>query len=258
MLYKFLFAAALLFSIVCNSPVANAQTVTFSTNVGDIVVELFPDDAPVGVANFLGYVNRGDYDGTVLHRSVPNFVVQGGGFFADTSAVPTQPPITNEFGRSNLRGTMAYARLGGDPDSATSQFFFNVVDNTFLDDVDDDGFTVFGEVVCGMEIVDAINGLPMVNAAGIFPAFMNIPALNTTAPQTLAEVEFVVVNSVAVSEPILLGDVDTNGVVDFNDIPMFVVVLLGNVFQCEADCDESGMVDFNAVSYTHLTLPTKA
>ena len=152
-LHKLLFASLLLLSIVCISPAVTAQTVIFNTNAGDIVVELLPNDAPISVENFLGYVERGDYVGTIFHRSVPGFVIQGGGFLTTGATIPLQPQITNEFGRSNLRGTVAYARQGGQVNSATSQFFFNVSDdNTFLDTVDE-GFTVFGEVVSGLEIV---------------------------------------------------------------------------------------------------------
>ena len=94
MLHKLFAATALLLSIACISSSAQAQTVTFNTNVGDIVVELFPNDAPISVANFLGYVERGDYEGTLIHRSVPNFVVQGGGFLTSgcIDSAPTHNP----------------------------------------------------------------------------------------------------------------------------------------------------------------------
>jgi len=134
----------------------SAQVVTLSTNVGEIRVRLFPAAAPGTVENFLRYVKDGDFDGSFIHRSVPEFVIQGGGFYPDGTPVPTDPPISNEFGRSNLRGTVAMAKLGGDPDSATSQWFVNLGDNSENLDSQNGGFTVFGEVIEGMDVVDRI------------------------------------------------------------------------------------------------------
>ena len=179
---------------------ASAQTtVLFDTSLGDIQVELFDATAPTTVANFLSYVNAApgsNYDNTLIHRSVDNFVVQGGGFTLPTpgggapSGIPTMPPIVNEFGASNLRGTIAMARLGGQPNSATNQWFFNVADNDFLDGVDG-GFTVFGEVTIGLDVVDNINALNIFNfnGAGGGP-FGEVPLINGT--------DFVALNSVTV------------------------------------------------------------
>ena len=131
----------------------NNTVVRFETTMGDIDIELFDNAAPITVQNFLGYVRRGDYDRTFFHRLDDDFVVQGGlariapsgtGF----AEIPTHPPITNEFNQSNLEGTIAMARVGGQVNSATSQFFFNLANNTFLDTVDQ-GFTVFGKIVGG-------------------------------------------------------------------------------------------------------------
>ena len=202
MLHKIISATVLLLAITCVNPAANAQIVTFNTNVGDIMVELFGIDAPESVENFLGYVERGDYDGTIFHRSINNFVIQGGGFETDFSGIPTQDPITNEFGRSNLRGTLAYARpsasFAGTNDSATSQFFFNVTDNPNLDDVDG-GFAVFGEVVSGLEIVDAINALQTEDEGA---PFNNLPVLDSFDGNTVTSEDLVVINSVTVAAAI--------------------------------------------------------
>lgn len=146
---------------------AGAQSyVCLETNQGDICMDLLPEAAPNTVSNFLNYVTDGDYDETVVHRSVRDFVIQGGGFSfgADTflAFVPQDPPILNEFARSNVRGTVAMAK-GSDPNSATSQWFINVGDNTFLDTPEYGSFTVFAEVVQGMEVVDAINALRIGN-----------------------------------------------------------------------------------------------
>jgi len=241
-------SVVLLLLITCVSSQANAQTVTFNMNVGEVVIELLPNEAPVSVANFLGYVNRGDYEGTLIHRSVPGFVVQGGGFIADlttalsdpasVSTLVTQPTIMNEFGRSNLRGTVAYARLGGNVDSATSQFFFNLDDsNSFLDDVDE-GFTVFAEVVSGMDVVDDIAGLQRVNAGG---AFGELPLRSSFDDITINLQDLVVVNSVTV---FTLGDVNLDNTVDFLDISPFIDLLSTGGSQDEADIDRNGVVNF--------------
>ena len=126
--------------------------------MGDIKLELYEKEAPITVANFLSYVSDGFYDGTVFHRVINNFMIQGGGFTADMRQKPAKPPIKNEAdnGLKNERGTVAMARTAA-VDSATSQFFINHKDNAFLDNgVRDFGYAVFGKVVEGMEVVDKI------------------------------------------------------------------------------------------------------
>ncbi|HEU6456499.1 MAG TPA: peptidylprolyl isomerase [Roseateles sp.] len=139
---------------------AAAQTVKLQTTEGDIRIELNAEKSPKSVANFLQYVRAGHYNGVVFHRVIPNFMVQTGGYDAKLNQRPTKPPIPLEShnGLSNLRGSVAMARTG-DPNSATSQFFINVVDNPFLDGEPTDprsGYTVFGQVVDGMDVVDRI------------------------------------------------------------------------------------------------------
>ena len=139
---------------------ALAQTVKLQTSEGDIRIELNAEKAPKSVANFLQYVKAGHYNGVVFHRVIGNFMVQTGGYDAKLNQRPTKPPIPLEShnGLSNLRGTVAMARTN-DPNSATSQFFINVVDNFFLDGQPDNpatGYAVFGQVVDGMEVVDKI------------------------------------------------------------------------------------------------------
>jgi|GEM_PF-1748805 len=139
--------------------VVTDNRVRITTSLGEIVVELV-DDAPITTENFLQYVEDDFYDGTIFHRVVPDFVVQGGGFLPGmTMQDGIRDPIMNEFSadRSNLRGTVAMAKLGGDPDSATSQFFFNLDDNSENLDNQNGGFTVFAEVVEGLDVVDAIS-----------------------------------------------------------------------------------------------------
>lgn len=147
--------------------------VTFSTNLGDIVLELTPEKAPLTVANFLQYANDGFFDGTIFHRVIPGFVIQGGGFTEEFVRKPTRAPVKNEAdnGLKNNRGTISMARTN-DPNSATSQFFISLVDNTMLDHTAPSGrgwgYAVFGKVISGMEIVDKIAGLPT-GPAGPFP-----------------------------------------------------------------------------------------
>jgi cyclophilin family peptidyl-prolyl cis-trans isomerase len=135
--------------------------VRLTTSVGDIRIELDPEKAPVSAKNFLGYVEDGFYDGTVFHRVIPGFMVQGGGFTADMQQKGTRAPIKNEAGNGlrNERGTVAMARTNV-VDSATAQFFINVVDNEFLNHTSPDprgfGYAVFGRVVEGMDVVDRI------------------------------------------------------------------------------------------------------
>lgn len=144
---------------------AATTKVRLNTNMGPIVLELDAAKAPKSVENFLQYVNDKHYDGTVFHRVIPTFMIQGGGFTAELTQKPTRAPVVNEAdnGLSNLRGTVAMARTN-DPHSATSQFFINVVDNKNLDHVAKDsgytwGYAVFGKVISGMEVVDAIKGV---------------------------------------------------------------------------------------------------
>ena len=131
---------------------------------GVITLELDAEKAPLSAANFLAYVNKGHYDGTIFHRVIKGFMIQGGGFSPDMQQKPTDAPIENEAanGLKNERYTIAMARTG-DPHSATAQFFINVVDNGFLDFKSPDprgiGYCVFGKVVSGMEAVDAIKSV---------------------------------------------------------------------------------------------------
>jgi len=139
--------------------------VVMTTSMGTIEIELYLDDAPIGTANFLAYVDAQFYDGTIFHRVIPGFVIQGGGLTEDMTRKPTEAAIVNEAGNGllNLRGTLSYARTSA-VDSATSQFFVNLVDNPGLDHKDDTatgfGYAVFGEVVMGMDVVDAIAAVP--------------------------------------------------------------------------------------------------
>jgi cyclophilin family peptidyl-prolyl cis-trans isomerase len=132
--------------------------IRFETSHGPFTIELFPKEAPVTVENFLRYVDDGFFDGTIFHRIVPGFVIQGGGLTADFSNKQTRAPISNEAknGLKNTRGTLSMARTS-DINSATSQFFVNLTDNAFLDNsARDYGYAVFGRVTEGMDVIDKI------------------------------------------------------------------------------------------------------
>ena len=143
------------------SAVSNPQVV-METSKGEIVLELYPDKAPLNVKNFLDYIDAGFYSGTVFHRVIPGFMLQGGGFSRDMQKKSTLIPVKNEAfnGLKNDRGTIAMARTQ-DPHSASSQFFINTVDNAFLNHKSQTtagwGYAVFGKVIKGMEVVDAIS-----------------------------------------------------------------------------------------------------
>ena len=164
MILKKLSTLILAVALVAGVGTAWAQKVKLATSEGDIVIELDHDRAPKTVDNFLQYVRAGHYDGTVFHRVIDNFMIQGGGYALDLQQKPTRSPIALESrnGLSNGKGSVAMARTGI-PDSATSQFFINVNDNLPLDQAnsqDGHGYAVFGKVVAGMDVVDKIKAVP--------------------------------------------------------------------------------------------------
>jgi peptidyl-prolyl cis-trans isomerase A (cyclophilin A) len=194
------------------APAATAATpppqVVLRTSQGDITLELYPDKAPKSVANFLQYVRDGFYDGTLLHRAIPGYLVQGGLYTRDLQPKRTRSAVASEAdnGLSNLRGTIAVAR-GADPNSGTAQFFFNLVDNRRLDFVGNQsgltwGYTVFGKVTKGMDVVDKIAALPtralgpfagdvpnplvLIESAHVIGEEAPAPAASAEAPATAA------------------------------------------------------------------------
>ncbi|MEH8017216.1 peptidylprolyl isomerase [Rheinheimera muenzenbergensis] len=158
---------------------AQATIVEVTTNLGKFEINLYDQSTPVTVQNFLSYVNSGKYDGTVMHRSEPGFVIQGGGFVFDQAlplkAVATNAPILNEPKWSNVRGTVAMAKLGGNPNSATNQWFINLSNNASNLDFQNSGFTVFGQISSSdMSVADAIAALPRFSFNGL----TNLPLRN--------------------------------------------------------------------------------
>ena len=157
----------------------SSTQVRFQTTLGNFVVELYPAKAPKTVQNFVQYAQDKHFDGTIFHRVIDGFMVQGGGFTADMAQKPTRAPILLEIDRSlkNERGTIAMARTGN-PNSATAQFFINLVDNANLNAPQPDGYgyAVFGKVISGMETIDAIRSVATRNQNG----FQNVPATPIT------------------------------------------------------------------------------
>jgi len=227
---------------------AQAQTiVTFETNLGDIEIELFDDTRPISVTNFLGYVQRGDYDGTLFHRNQSATtqgigIVQGGGFLISSDPITKLAPIVNEAAANpnplNTRGTIAYARTSV-LDSATSEFFFNTVDNPGLDT---QIFTVFGQVISGMGVVDQIQASDVITANGATTTFFDLPVIDINAPMLVAPSNLVILDRATAIG--VKGDVTVDGEVNFLDIAPFIALLSAAEFQAEADCDCNGTVDF--------------
>lgn len=164
-MYKKMLSAVALICLITGIAAAEVKknpVVTMETSLGNIKIELFEKEAPISVKNFLGYVKSGFYSGTIFHRVINGFMIQGGGFTTDLKQKATNSPIKNEAanGLKNDRGTIAMARTGA-PDSATAQFFINVKNNDSLNRPNPDGFgyAVFGKVIEGMDVVDKIKSV---------------------------------------------------------------------------------------------------
>ncbi len=216
-----------LLGIGSSADLADGDTIVIvETVLGTFRIQLFDEDTPGTVENFLDYVERDDYDGTFIHRSVPGFIIQGGGFSfnpatGQTSPVRAGPPIKNEFKIANTRGTIAMAKLSGNPDSATNQWFINLNDNRSNLDEQNGGFTVFGRVIDdGMTVVDAIAALP---TATFREPFGQLPVINFTgsvSEDTLVQITSILVASDSDQDGIddsIDNDDDNDGVSDSDD-----------------------------------------
>lgn len=218
--------------LACSSVASAVDPIaTFDTSFGTIQVELLPGAAPYTVQNFLNYVDSGKYDDIFIHRLMYGFVAQTGGYSAanapftyDTSPphIVAGPSVINEFHLSNVAGTLAMAKLGNDPNSATSEFFFNLADNSANLDHQNGGFTVFAKVLGdGMSVLDALADVPVYNGTGVWgSAFANLPLVNfdsQNAPAVEAS-NFLVIHSISV--PRVAGDVNLDGIVNGQDIAL--------------------------------------
>jgi len=199
----------------------------FSIDDRDIDVELFPFETPITVNNFLAYANAGEWDGTFFHRSVNNFIIQAGGFRANATfdEIDGLPAILNEPGISNLRGTIAMAKIGSNPNSATNQWFFNLSNNSTNLDAQNGGFTVFGEIVDqkGLTTMDLIANFTRVDASSINSAFTDLPVNSlqdfvdrgsVLAPEDLVEIERVAILQEFTAEPVITFNMDNAVVVE--------------------------------------------
>ena len=190
------------------------SAVRVSTTLGDMDIILYDGSTPATVANFMTYVNEGKYTDVDFHRSIPGFVIQAGGFKGAGSgnhftSVVTDPPVVNEPGIANVRGTVSMAKVGGNPNSATSQFFVSLADNRANLDYQNGGFTVFGRVAGnGMTVADAISNLPngtyqlLLDGGATATQFDNFPMNDTSFPATVDQTKLVKMNSVT-AEPTL-------------------------------------------------------
>ena len=176
------------------------------TEFGNVYLQLFPGKTPLTVQNFLKYASDGDYANTFIHRSVPGFIIQGGGYHVANSAfehIATDPAVQNEPGISNIRGTIAMAKLGSDPNSATSEWFFNLADNSANLDTQNSGFTVFGRVIgSGMTYVDQIAALTRYNLSKFGTAFSEMPLENYDGGGTLYLTNLVMILAVQQVTPV--------------------------------------------------------
>ena len=195
--FQRLIKTTLLLSAVALSTSALATKVEFTTSEGVIEINLFDNATPKTVANFLSYLNEGSYNNTVVHRSVPGFVVQGGGYVFEGSwnftKLPTKTSVVNEPVYSNRRGTIAMAKIGGQPNSATNQWFFNLADNHVNLDANESGYTVFGQVINGMDIVDKIasystcNSIPTIDIECVAESVPGVENLVTIYSATISD-----------------------------------------------------------------------
>lgn len=222
---------------------AVSTVVRFNSVVGTWDVRLYNTATPLTVANFLNYANSGRYNDTFIHRSVPGFVIQGGGYtFVDGAGVSTvvkDAPVQNEYGISNLRGTIAMAKLGGDPNSATNEWFFSLADNSANLDNQNGGFTVFGRVLgTGMTQVDSIAALTRVNAGSPFD---NLPVRNWTNGTPIRDVNLVNFNTIAV-QSFTPGDYNFDGAVNTADYNIWKADY-GSTVKAEADGNGDGVVN---------------
>ena len=203
---RFCVTANLLALLIAAPQAAVATIVAVETDLGTIEINLYDNATPATVTNFLNYVNSGAFTDSIIHRSAPGFVIQGGGYITDINAeiseIITNPPVTNEPVYSNIRGTIAMAKLGGDPNSATSQWFINLADNASNLDGQNGGFTVFGEVTAGLDVVDAIAALPRYEFESPFTELplQNYSATDYTDAVPVDNTHLVIVTAVTVPD----------------------------------------------------------
>lgn len=241
-------------ALVFGATAANATTVQFQTVMGDFEVNLYDEATPKTVANFLAYIEDEAYNNSFFHRSVPDFIIQGGGFVYDLEDDQADPivkkgEVANEPVYSNRRGTIAMAKVGSDPNSATNQWFFNLKDNQANLDVQNAGFTVFGEVVGnGMDVIDAIAELPRYRISA--EVFTDVPLRSYTDEDIANEVavsdeHLVIVTSIQVL------DADPDTASDLDPVPN---TLIDKVNEDQGDSDSGGDSGGGSLGWMSLLL----
>ncbi len=226
------FVGSLLGTVGLFAQTATGPTVRFNTSLGEIDVLLLPGSAPATVQNFLNYVNKGTFNNSVFHRSVPGFIIQGGGFgFSGGSfrTLAADPPVRNEFRTSNSRGTIAMAKLGTNPNSATNQWFFNLADNSGNLNNQNGGFTVFGRVVNGIANMDKIAAVPVYRLNA--DALTDIPLLNYRSGQSVTDSNVVFVRSITVLDETPLPVISTGGIVSAGNFGGFPYAAPGSFIE---------------------------
>lgn len=238
---------------------ASATTVEFvisqGTTQGTIEVNLFDQTTPKTVTNFLNYLNEGYYNNSVFHRVVPNFIIQGGGFdFSGALPLTRKTPntaVTNEPIYSNVKGTIAMAKLSNSPNSATDQWFFNLADNSNNLDVQNGGFTVFGQVIKGMDIIEKIAQLPLCNAGSL----EGIPVVIGAGQQCGDLIAPEPANFVVLEQIVIL---DSSEVTDAGLNPVKNTLMTSPVTPTSSSSNDSGGGSFTWLSLTALLLLTLA
>lgn len=241
---------------------ATGPTVRFKTTLGDIDVLLLPGSAPRTVENFLRYMNRKAYDNSVFHRSVVSptpFIIQGGGFQAtlpNLPAIPADPPVNNEYRESNLRGTLAMAKLGDNPNSATNQWFFNLSNNNAaILNNQNGGFTVFGRIEdpASLAVMDRIAAVPVPSPSPLASPFNEIPLQNYTG--TLQASNLIVVNSITQLETAPPPSVSEGGVQTASAFGGYKIAAPGSYLEIFGSNFAVSNLDWRD-SFTNLTAPT--
>ena len=217
----------LITTYIFSSPTLANPVACFNTSMGDFCMELFEKQAPKTVANFLQYIENESYLNSIFHRSIPGFVMQTGGIKiisneqgSQVSTIETLNPIENEFGISNTRGTVAMAKLSGNPDSATSQWFINLSNNSDSLNKQNGGFTVFGQIINnGMQVIEAVSNLPVDNLSKVHSFMTSAPTIDYNGQSLLVQ-NLVLTNSITVR--------DTNSSAIYSNDQLMLTVDIGN------------------------------
>lgn len=251
-----------LFATMLLAPRAAAQTARFKTNLGDIDVVLNPSAAPLTVANFINYINKGAYTNTVFHRSVAGFIIQAGGFALSNHnlvAIPQDATVKNEYSISNTRGTIAMAKLGTDPNSATNQWFFNLADSNATNlNFQNGGFTVFGKVAdaASLAVMDRIAAVPVPYPGPLAAPYDQIPLQNWSGGN-ITDANFVLVNSITLPDVVPQQPaISSNGVVTAGSFGGFASAAPGSFIEIYGANFANSRRGWTGSDFTGINAPT--